>query len=222
MKVVIDSLSFPDIFAKNRVETIRDHRRIQEVLESDIDRIIRFGTMNELHSYQTLLSRFKKRTVPAFDEKNDNSLRLTQLMSFHEYHGNAEAYGDIAIEKLEEFVYRYSDEDRKREDNLSLKENHQEITYPGKLTLLLIDNISNTCNSFLNTFNQEKYLEKVIQWSDKAIAMYPRSIHYLQKARALKKLQRFNEINSVLDEGLNSAYDAVRNQRHFDFLRVND
>ena len=209
---VVRHTRIPNVFDDRMGEIIRRQRYIEEDLVASIDEAMDKPVQvftNRLKMYKA----FQLNTNPNIPKDKYDEYINSKKLDYFIVNENYEAYSSLAESLVEEKVFSVSDQERMNLDYgsaesfnlLSDAEKEKEILQPTKLrksTQSLLEFITPMAKKYLELFSDKKHLETVIDWSDHAIHLFPRSINYIHKIKALDKLGLKDDADRVILEAL--------------------
>ena len=224
---VIRHTGIPNVFDDRRGEVIRRQRYIEEDLLASIA-----NSMNQsIEVFKTQLKmykEFKLRTEPNISKDKYDDYLDDQYLAYYENNKNYNKYAEFAESLIVKKVLSVSDEERLNVDYgsaenfalLSDEEQKEEIENPTALrvaTRSLLEYITPITEKYLHFFTDKKRMQQVIDWSDHAIHLFPRSINYIHKIKALDKIGLTDEADQVILRALEhkQIYFGMKQFKHF-------
>ncbi len=199
---VLNSLKIVGIFSKSRKDEIGIQRKIESDLDHHIVRASKHRDEAHLLKYLDLKQLFLKRTKPNFSLTEFQDSKERMLLDFYEKNRRYSEFHKTTSKRINRLYSHFSG--KRTNDSMS-------ISWLQKETYEL-------CRKLLQMHDDERVMEDIIRWSEKAIELKPKSIHYLQKAKALLKKGQDQKVKELIKEASLNAVDAEMNRLHFDLL----
>ena len=226
---VIQHSSIPNVFDDRRGEIIRRQRYIEEDLLASIEKSMDHSA-DHFRSRMKMYRAFRLNTEPNVSKDKLNNFIDSKYFKYFEKNKDYEGFAHFADSLVSKKVLSVSDEERMIKDYgsrdhymlLSQDEKVDEISNPKRLrsaTRSLLDYITPITQKYLDFFSDENRLQQVIDWSDHAIHLFPRSINYIHKVKALDKLGLTKQADQVILKALQHKHIDFGKQQFDHFVK---